>query len=98
VLVHGSLCDFRYWTSQMPAFSAAFRTISVSLRHYYPRRWNGEGDDFNIPQHMVDVVAFGNILRHEYHATSSKVVWDVVRADLPELKAAIQAIQAVIAE
>ena len=58
VLVHGSLCDFRYWTLQMPAFSAAFRTISVSLRHYYPERWNGEGDDFNIGQHMRDVVAF----------------------------------------
>ena len=58
VLVHGSLCDFRYWTLQMPAFSAGFRTISLSLRHYYPGRWNGEDDDFNIRQHMQDVVAF----------------------------------------
>jgi pimeloyl-ACP methyl ester carboxylesterase len=58
VLVHGSLCDFRYWTLQMPAFAAGFRTISVSLRHYYPERWNGEGDDFHIRQHMEDVVAF----------------------------------------
>jgi len=57
VLVHGSLCDFRYWTLQMQAFSAAFRTISVSLRHYYPERWDGNGDDFNINQHMQDVVA-----------------------------------------
>jgi pimeloyl-ACP methyl ester carboxylesterase len=58
VLVHGSLCDYRYWTLQMPAFSAAFRTMSVSLRHYYPERWDGQGDDFNIRQHMQDVVAF----------------------------------------
>jgi pimeloyl-ACP methyl ester carboxylesterase len=58
VLVHGSLCDFRYWTLQMPAFAARFRTISLSLRHYYPERWNGQGDDFNIRQHMEDVVAF----------------------------------------
>jgi pimeloyl-ACP methyl ester carboxylesterase len=58
VLVHGSLCDYRYWTLQMPAFSAVFRTISVSLRHYYPEHWNGEGDDFNIRQHTQDVVAF----------------------------------------
>jgi pimeloyl-ACP methyl ester carboxylesterase len=58
VLVHGSLCDYRYWTLQMPAFSAAFRTISVSLRHFYPERWDGKGDDFSIRQHMEDVVAF----------------------------------------
>ncbi|MGA8600383.1 MAG: alpha/beta hydrolase [Beijerinckiaceae bacterium] len=58
VLVHGSLCDYRYWTLQMSAFSAAFRTISISLRHYYPERWDGKGDDFNIAQHMRDVVAF----------------------------------------
>ncbi|MEA2759051.1 MAG: hypothetical protein QOH65_1664 [Methylobacteriaceae bacterium] len=57
VLVHGSLCDYRYWTLQMPAFTAGFRTISVSLRHYYPERWNGAGDDFNISQHMQDIVA-----------------------------------------
>jgi pimeloyl-ACP methyl ester carboxylesterase len=63
VLVHGSLCDFRYWTLQMPAFSAAFRTISVSLRHYYPERWNGEGDDFNIGQHMQDVVGLIDALQ-----------------------------------
>lgn len=44
------------------------------------------------------IAGIGNILRHEYHATSSKIVWDVVRADLPELKAAVQAIQAMITE
>ncbi len=58
VLIHGSLCDYRYWTLQMPAFSAGFRTIAPSLRHYYPEHWNGEGDDFNIGQHMEDIVAF----------------------------------------
>jgi pimeloyl-ACP methyl ester carboxylesterase len=62
VLIHGSLCDYRYWTLQMPAFSAAFRTISVSLRHYYPERWNGEGEDFGIGQHMRDVVALMDAL------------------------------------
>jgi esterase len=63
VLVHGSLCDYRYWALQMPAFSAAFRTISVSLRHYYPERWDGQGDDFNITQHMQDVVGFIDALK-----------------------------------
>ena len=48
VLIHGSLSDYRYWTLQMAALGARFRTIAPSLRHYYPERWDGAGDDFNI--------------------------------------------------
>jgi uncharacterized protein with HEPN domain len=44
------------------------------------------------------VAGIGNILRHEYHATSSKIVWNVVCSDLPELKAAIAAIQNAVSE
>ncbi|MFB9268782.1 DUF86 domain-containing protein [Bradyrhizobium erythrophlei] len=33
---------------------------------------------------MID---FGNVLRHAYHATKVDIVWDVVRTDLPALKA-----------
>lgn len=57
VLIHGSLSDYRYWTLQMKAFGARFRTVAPSLRHYHPERWDGVGDDFNIRQHMSDVVA-----------------------------------------
>ncbi len=35
------------------------------------------------------VGAIGNILRHEYHKISDKVIWDVVRHDFPPLKAAL---------
>jgi uncharacterized protein with HEPN domain len=58
-------------------------------------------DDVKAVRPEIDwraIAGIGNILRHEYHATSSKIVWDVVRADLPELKAAVQAIQAMITE
>lgn len=58
VLIHGSLSDYRYWTLQMKAFAASFRTIAVSLRHYHPERWDGRGDDFNIPTHVADMAAF----------------------------------------
>jgi esterase len=58
VLVHGSLQDQRYWAPQMAAFGARFRTIAVSLRHYWPERWDGEGEDFTIRQHVEDVAAF----------------------------------------
>ena len=57
VLVHGSLTDYRTWDAQVPDFSKAYRTISVSLRHYYPEKWNGIGDDFSIIQHASDVAA-----------------------------------------
>lgn len=58
VLIHGSLNDYRSWTKQIPEFSAFYRTIAVSLRHHYPERWNGAGDDFTITQHASDVSAF----------------------------------------
>jgi len=55
VLVHGALSDYRVWYAQVPEFSKAYRTIVVSLRHYYPEKWNGVGDDFSILQHASDV-------------------------------------------
>lgn len=39
-----------------------------------------------------DVEAIGNILRHKYHTVSNPMIWDVVQSDLPQLKAAVEAI------
>ncbi len=44
------------------------------------------------------VMAIGNILRHEYHGLSDKVIWGVVVDELPRLKIAIAAIAATIKE
>jgi uncharacterized protein with HEPN domain len=44
------------------------------------------------------VAGIGNVLRHEYHAISEKVIWDVVQGDLPALKAAVEAIAGAIEE
>lgn len=33
------------------------------------------------------IIDFGNVLRHAYHATRTDLVWDIVRSDLPVLKA-----------
>ena len=57
VLVHGSLNDYRYWTPQMEPLSSRFRVISLSLRHYYPEPWKGEGE-FSIKRHAEDLGAF----------------------------------------
>jgi len=62
VFVHGTLQDQRYWAPQMAAFSAQYRAIAVSLRHYWPEQWDGVGDDFTIAQHVADVAAFARAL------------------------------------
>jgi esterase len=57
VLIHGSMADYRIWNAQTPSFSKAYRTITVSLRHHYPEKWNGVGDDYSVTQHAADVAA-----------------------------------------
>ncbi|MBI4274521.1 MAG: DUF86 domain-containing protein [Rhizobiales bacterium] len=44
------------------------------------------------------IAGIGNVLRHEYHTIANKVIWDVIQADLPLLKTAIDAIAAEIRE
>ena len=44
------------------------------------------------------IAGIGNVLRHEYHTISDKVIWDVVQAELPLLKTAIEAIAARVEE
>jgi len=56
VLVHGSLCDCRYWKSQMGPLGRSFRVLAPSLRHYWPQQWDGL--DFSIEQHVDDLLAF----------------------------------------
>lgn len=57
VLVHGAGLDFRYWAGQMEPFSAKYKTIAVSLRHYYPEPWRGDGE-FSLDEHVADLTAF----------------------------------------
>jgi esterase len=58
VLVHGTLCDYRHWSGQMAPFGAHYQTIALSLRHCWPEKWDGEGDDFTVQQHTADVASF----------------------------------------
>ena len=58
VLVHGSISDYRSFQSQVAPLSARARTIAVSLRHSYPERWDGRGDDFSVERHAEDLAAF----------------------------------------
>ena len=58
VCVHGSLNDFRTWAAVMGPLSAGRRLIIPSLRHYFPERWNGQGGQFKMAQHVDDMIAF----------------------------------------
>ena len=58
LLIHGALCDCRYWVPQMEAFGQRYRVITISLRHFWPACWDGAGDDFTTWQHTEDVAAF----------------------------------------
>jgi pimeloyl-ACP methyl ester carboxylesterase len=58
VCVHGSLCDFRIWSAVLGPLTQHHRVIAVSLRHFFPERWDGVGDTYSIAQHVADVIAF----------------------------------------
>lgn len=58
VLVHGTVSDYRWWTPQMESFGERSRVIAVSLRHFYPERWSGEGEAASVRQHANDLAAF----------------------------------------
>jgi esterase len=58
VCVHGSLNDFRAWSGVLGGLSAGRRLIVPSLRHYFPERWDGQGGNFKMAQHVDDMIAF----------------------------------------
>lgn len=58
LLVHGSLCDYRFWRPQMEPLAARRRVVAVSLRHYWPETWDGKDRDFSPQQHADDLAAF----------------------------------------
>jgi pimeloyl-ACP methyl ester carboxylesterase len=57
LLVHGSLCDQRIWTAQVAAFAGHYRVLALSLRHFWPEKWDGNGDGYEIRQHAEDIAA-----------------------------------------
>lgn len=58
LLIHGSLCDYRYWRWQIPAFSNQVHVIAPSLRGYWPNALHAESAAFSIAQHTRDLIDF----------------------------------------
>lgn len=55
LLVHGSLSDARSWNAQVAPLSARYRVLAPCLRHCWPERWNGVGDDYSLARHADDL-------------------------------------------
>jgi pimeloyl-ACP methyl ester carboxylesterase len=58
VCIHGSLSDFRVWSSVLGPLTRHRRVIAPSLRHFFPAHWDGVGDTYSIAQHVDDVIGF----------------------------------------
>ncbi len=56
LLVHGSLCDWRYWSAQILPLAEDFRVLAPSLRRCWPEQWDGEGAGFSTGQHVADLI------------------------------------------
>ena len=56
--VHGSLCDYRYWSAQTAALSEHFRCISVSLSHYWPASEACIQGEFGWQTHVAELAEF----------------------------------------
>ena len=56
LLVHGSLCDYRFWSAQVPVLAERYRVLAPSLRRCFPEHWRGEGGGFSTEQHVADLI------------------------------------------
>jgi uncharacterized protein with HEPN domain len=60
--------------------SEASRHLPANLKAKHPKiRWPA-------------IAGIGNVLRHDYHSISNRVLWDVVRDELPPLRKAVEVI------
>lgn len=58
VLVHGSLCDWRYWTPQLKSLDGEFRIVAPSLAHYHPRLPSAASTPFSWDAHVEQLALF----------------------------------------
>ncbi|MCX5590923.1 alpha/beta fold hydrolase [Alcaligenes endophyticus] len=55
LLIHGSLCDWRYWRWQIPELSEHYTVIAPSLRNYWPNAPSNLG--FSAHTHAQDLLS-----------------------------------------
>lgn len=62
LLIHGSLCDSRYWSPQMAPLGQQHHVVAPSLRRCWPEAWDGEGSGYGIQTHVDDLLALVDAL------------------------------------
>ena len=55
LLVHGSLCDLRYWRWQLQKLAQHFQVVSLSLPGYWPSNAFYMAGDFNLKNHCAAI-------------------------------------------
>lgn len=56
--VHGSLCDYRYWNSQVNVLSKYYFCVSTSLSHYWPADDARSHSEFGWQAHVDELAEF----------------------------------------
>ncbi|MEJ2768454.1 alpha/beta fold hydrolase [Mycetohabitans sp. B46] len=71
VLVHGSLCDYRYWEPQFAPLASTHRVLSLSLGHYFPTRELNRALPFSWGVHVQQIAAFiDEVVREPAHVVA----------------------------
>jgi pimeloyl-ACP methyl ester carboxylesterase len=96
VLVHGSLCDLRYWKAQIGALSRDFQVFSVSLPGYWPESGRANPETFQAAAHADALASF--IDRHcngrahvVGHSRGGRVAYELARRHADKVGALVLA-------
>ncbi|MFA5663966.1 alpha/beta fold hydrolase [Castellaniella sp.] len=89
LLIHGSLCDYRYWRWQIPALQPCHTVIAPSLRGCWPAAGLHPQTGYGVMAHADDLQALLHTLgcgpAHVVgHSRGAEVAWALVR-QAPEL-------------
>lgn len=81
VLVHGALCDYRYWAPQLRGLCERFDVAALSLGQYYPQLQSSLRHPFGWRWHAQQVAAFladyGRPVHLVGHSRGAAVAWQV---------------------
>jgi pimeloyl-ACP methyl ester carboxylesterase len=96
VLVHGSLCDLRYWKAQMQALARDFLVFSISLPGYWPDNGDGRLTTFSAEAHADALAAFigrhcGGRANVVGHSRGGRVAFDLARRHADKVQALVLA-------
>lgn len=57
ILIHGAMCDYRYWEKTIESLSKTNRVIAFSSRHHFPNSSLTDLSDYTYENHVSDLFA-----------------------------------------